>query len=148
MAKKKAAKKKAAPFKKVTTGQEQPVKKGLLEELEELRSKGETSTARYQEVLKEVEVIFGTGEINSFGTNDINILKENLDKMSKVELQGLCRKVGINPFYDKEIVIGNILKEFRRLHRGNIFTGPQPIPTVELDPENPKHKEILDWLNS
>ena len=119
-----------------------------MEELEELRNKGETSTARYQEVLKEVEVIYGAGETNSFGTTDINILKENLNKMSKVELQGLCRKVGINPFYDKEIVMGNILKEFRRVHRGNIFTGPQPIPTVKLDPEDPKHKEILDWLNS
>ena len=148
MAKKKAAKKKTAPFKEVTTGQEQPSKKGLLEELEELRNKGETSSARYQEVLKEVEVIFGAGETNSFGTTDINILKGNLGEMSKAELQGLCRKVGINPFYEKDIVVGNVLKEFRRLHRGNIFTGPQPIPTVELDPENPKHKEILDWLNS
>ena len=149
MAKKKAAKKKVAPFKEVTTGQEQPAKKGLLEELEELRNKGETSSARYQEVLKEVEVIFGAGETNSFGTTDINVLKENLNEMSKVELQALCKKVGINPFYKKEIVMDNILKEFRRYQsRGNIFTAPQPVPAVELDPENPKHKEILDWLNS
>ena len=34
MAKKKTAKKKEAPFKEVTTGQEKPAKKGLLEELE------------------------------------------------------------------------------------------------------------------
>ena len=148
MAKKKAAKKKTAPFKEVTTGQEQPSKKGLLEELEELRSKGETSTARYREVLKEVEVIYGAGETNSFGTTDINVLKENISKMSKAELQGLCRKVGINPFYEKDIVIGNILREFRRLHSGSIFTAPQSIPAVELDPDDPKHKEILDWLNS
>jgi len=149
MAKKKAAKKKAAPFKEVTTGQDQSAGKGLLEELEELRNKGETSTARYQEVLKEVEVIFGTGETNSFGTNDIGILKEKLSKMSKADLQGFCKKVGINPFYKKEIVMDNILKEFRRYQsRGNIFTAPQPVPAVELDPENPKHKEILDWLNS
>jgi len=148
MAKKKAAKKKPPPFKEVTTGQEQPAKKGLLEELEELRNKGETSSARYREVLKEVEVIFGAGETNSFGTTDINVLKENLNGMSKVELQALCKKVGINPFYEKDIIIGNILKEFRRLHSGTIFTTPQSIPTVELDPENPQHKEILDWLNS
>ena len=152
MAKKKASKRKAAPFKEVTTGQEQPVKKGLLEELEELRNNGETSTARYQEVLKEVEVIFGTGETNSFdsfGTNDINILKERLDKMSKADLQGFCKKVGINPFYDKKIVLENIIKEFLRYQSiGNISTVPPPIPTVKLDPENPKHKEILDWLNS
>ena len=151
MAKKKAAKRKAAPFKEVTTGQERG-KTGLLEELEELRNNGETSTARYQEVLKEVEVIFGTGETNSFdsfGTNDIDILKERLDKMSKADLQGFCKKVGINPFYDKKIVLENIIKEFRRYqNRENISTAPQPIPTVKLDPENPKHKEILDWLNS
>ena len=72
----------------------------------------------------------------------------NLAEMSKAELQGLCKKVGINPFYEKDIIIGNILKEFRRLHSGSIFTAPQSIPTPELDPENPKHKEILDWLNS
>jgi len=153
MAKKKAAKRKAAPFKEVTTGQERG-KTGLLEELEELRNNGETSTARYQEVLKEVEVIFGTEETNSFGTNsfgtnDINILKGRLDRMSKADLQGFCKKLGINPFYDKKIVLENIIKEFRHYQsRGNILTTPQPIPTVELDPENPKHKEILGWLNS
>ena len=68
------------PFNEVTTGQEIPPKKGLLEELEELRESGQTSTARYQEVMKEVEVIFGTGETNSFGTNDINILKRLFNK--------------------------------------------------------------------
>ena len=148
MAKKKAAKKKNPPFKEVTTGQEQPAKKGLLEELEDLRNKGETSTARYQELLKEVEVIFGTGETNTFGTNDVNILKEKLKKMSKADLGNFAKKVGINPFYDKSILTENILREFNRYQsRGNIFTAPQPTPAIELDPENPKHKEILDWLN-
>ena len=148
MAKKKTAKKKEAPFKEVTTGQEQPSKSGLLEELEELRNKGETSTARYQELLKEVEVIFGTGETNSFGTNDINILKEKLNNMSKADLQAFSKKVGVNPYYDKNIVMENIIKEFNRyVSRGNPFTAPQPVPAVELDPSNPKHKELIDWLN-
>ena len=79
MAKKKAAKEKA-PFTEVTTGQEQPKKKGLIEQLEEMRNNGETTTARYLELLKEVEVLYGTGETNSFGTNDINILQERLGK--------------------------------------------------------------------
>ena len=148
MAKKKAAKKKP-PFEEITTGQEQPVKKGIVEELEELREKGETSTARYKEVLKEVEVLYGTGETNSFGTNDLSILKENLEKMSKADLQMFSKKVGINPFYERSIVIDNIIKEFNRYQsRGNIFTNPQPVPALELDPENPTHKELLDWLNS
>ena len=149
MAKKKSAKKKTAPFKEVTTGQEQPKKKGLLEEVEELRNNGETSTARYREVMKEVEVLYGTGETNSFGTNDIGILKENLEKMSKADLQAFAKKVGINPFYEKHMVMENIIKEFRRQQsRTNVLTAPQPTPAIELDPENPEHKEILDWLNS
>jgi hypothetical protein len=148
MAKKETGKKKA-PFKEVTTGQEQPAKKGLLEELEELRNKGETSTARYQEVLKEVEVLYGVGETNSFGTNDVNILKGNLEKMSKADLQTFSKKVGINPFYERGRVIENIVKEFYHYQsRSNIFTAPQPTPALELDLENPKHKEILDWLNT
>ena len=147
MAKKKTAKKKEAPFKEVTTGQEKPAKKGLLEELEELRAKGETSTARYKEVMQEIEVIFGTGETNTFGTNDIEILKDKLNKMSKADLQAFCRKVGINPYYDKHVVTANILKEFNRYQsRGNIATAPQPVPAIQLDPNNPQHREVLDWL--
>jgi hypothetical protein len=149
MANKKTAKKKAAPYKEVTTGQEQPNKKGLIEELEELRDKGETSTARYQEVLKEVEVLYGTGETNSFGTNDINILKGNLDKMSKADLQAFSKKVGINPFYERSRIVENIIKEFRHYQsRSNALNAPKAVPAIELDPENPKHKELLDWLNS
>ncbi len=136
------------PFKEVTNGQETPPKKGLLEELEELKQAGQTSTARYREVLKEIEVIFGTGETNSFGTNDINILKEKLNKMSKADLQAFSRKVGVNPYYEKGAVHDNIIKEFNRYNsRGNIATAPQPIPAMELDLNNPKHKELHDWLN-
>ena len=149
MAKQKTAKKKEAPFKEVTTGQEKPAKKGLLEELEELRENGETSTARYKEVMQEVEVIFGTGETNSFGTNDIEVLKDKLNKMGKADLQAFSRKVGVNPYYDKSVVRDNIIKEFNRYQsRGNIATAPQPVPAMQLDPNNPKHKELLDWLNS
>tara|TARA_R100001510_G_C7462056_1_gene82126 strand:+ start:41 stop:490 length:450 start_codon:yes stop_codon:yes gene_type:complete len=149
MAKKKTAKKKEVPFKEVTTGQEKPAKKGLLEELEELREKGETSTARYKEVMQEVEVIFGTGETNSFGTNDIEVLKDKLNKMGKADLQAFSRKVGVNPYYDKSVVKDNIIKEFNRYQsRGNIATAPQPVPAIQLDPNNPQHKELLDWLES
>ena len=149
MAKKKTGKKKSAPYKEVTTGQEQPAKKGLLEELEELKSKGETSTARYQEVLQEVEVIYGTGETNNFGTNDLNILKGKLSRMTKADLQSFARKVGINPYYQPNALKDNIIKEFHRHQsRGNRFTQPQAKPAFELDPNNPEHKELMDWLNS
>ena len=149
MAKKKTAKTKEASFKEVTTGQEKPAKKGLLEELEELRENGETSTARYKEVMQEVEVVFGTGETNSFGTNDLQVLKDKLNRMGKADLQAFSRKVGVNPYYDKSVVRDNIIKEFHRYQsRGNIATAPQPVPAIQLDPNNPEHKELLDWLNS
>ena len=147
MAKKKTPKNKEAPFKEVTTGQEKPAKKGLLEELEELRANGETSTARYKEVMQEIEVIFGTGETNSFGTNDIEVLKDKLKRMSKADLQAFSRKVGVNPYYGKDVITANIIKEFNRYQsRGNIATAPQPVPAIQLDPNNPQHKELLDWL--
>jgi len=136
-------------FKEVITGQEKPAKKGLLEELEELRDNGETSTARYKEVMQEIEVIFGTGETNSFGTNDLETLKDKLNRMSKADLQAFSRKVGVNPYYDGSVVRDNIIKEFNRYQsRGNIATAPQPVPAIQLDPNNPDHKELLDWLDS
>tara|TARA_Y100000592_G_scaffold70439_1_gene109549 strand:+ start:6149 stop:6598 length:450 start_codon:yes stop_codon:yes gene_type:complete len=147
MAEKKIAKNKEVPFKEVTTGQEQPAKKGLLEELEELRNTGETSTARYKEVMQEIEVIYGTGETNSFGTNDIEILKDKLSRMSKADLQSFARKIGINPYYNKGAVKDNIIKEFNRYQsRGSIASAPLPTPAIELDPNNPQHKQVLDWL--
>ncbi len=149
MAKKKTGKKKSAPYKEVTTGQEQPAKKGLLEELEELKAIGDTSSARYQEVLSEVEVIYGTGETNNFGTTDVNILKQKLTNISKADLQSFARKVGINPYYQPSALKENIIKEFHRFKKkGNMFTAPAPTPALELDPDNPEHKELLDWLNS
>jgi len=149
MAKKKTSKKKNAPYKEVSTGQEQPTKRGLLEELEELKNNGDTSTARYQEVLREVEIIYGTGETNNFGTNDVNILKTKLKGMTKADLQSFARKVGINPYYQPNALKDNIVKEFHRHQsRGNRFTQPQEKPAFELDPNNPEHKELMDWLNS
>ena len=71
-----------APKKEVTTGQEVPEKEGLLEELERLRKAGETSTARYEEVLKEVQIAFGTGENNPFGTNDVDALKKKIKRLN------------------------------------------------------------------
>ena len=52
--------------------------------------------------MQEIEVIFGTGETNSFGTNDIEVLKDKLKRMSKADLQAFSRKVGVNPYYDKD----------------------------------------------
>ena len=86
--------------------------------------------------------------MNSFGTNDVGILKEKLEKMSKADLQAFSKKVGINPFYERHMVVENIVKEFHRQQsRNNIFTAPQPVPAIELDPNNPEHKKLLDWLN-
>lgn len=137
------------PYEEITTGQEVPEKEGLLEELERLRKAGETSTARYQEVLRKVEVAFGTGQTNFFGTNDMEELKKKIKKMNNADLHSFAMKVGINPFYDRPVLIENIKKEFHKFqNKGNIFTNPMPEPSIKLDPKDPKHKEVLDWLNT
>ena len=88
------------PYEEVTTGQEVPEKEGLLEELERLRKAGETSTARYQEVLKQVEVAFGTGQTNFFvGTVKVSgtVTKPPLAKdILAVELFPECYSLSTN----------------------------------------------------
>ena len=97
MAKKKAEKKKA-PFKEVTTGQEQPKKKGLLQEIEEMRASGNTQSDEFKQKVRELEVILGVEEINPFGTNELDIFEDKLKEMN-----------GIYKFYPKngEVHLGD-----------------------------------------
>ena len=41
------------PYEEVTTGQEKPVKKGIVEEIQEMKEKGEINTAAYKDKIKQ-----------------------------------------------------------------------------------------------
>ena len=145
--KKKVAKKQ--PFEEVTTGQEQPQKKGLLEEIEEMRANGDTSSASYIEKIHQMEVIFGVGETNPYGTNHLPIFEEKLGEMSEADMRALANRVGINPFYNKKNLKENLIKEFRGYKsRTNSFNSSPPQDALKLDPNNPQHAEALKIIQS
>ena len=146
MAKKKTGKKKA-PFKEVTTGQEQPRKKGLLEEIEEMRASGDTKSQQFKDKLKQLEVILGVEEISPFGTNELDIFEDRLREMNGTDMMRIAQKAGLNPNLPKRELKANLLKEFKaytRSSRRNLF--PHQGKAMELDPNNPQHAKVIKIL--
>ena len=72
------------PYDEVTTGQEKPVKKGIVEEIQEMKERGEINTAAYKEKIKQLEVILGVKELSPFGTNELEIFEDNLKSMNLI----------------------------------------------------------------
>ena len=146
MAKKKAEKKKA-PFKEVTTGQEQPKKKGLLQEIEEMRASGNTQSDEFKQKVRELEVILGVEEISPFGTNELDIFEDRLKEMNGTDMMRVAQKAGLNPHLPRPQLKANLLKEFKsytRNSRRNLF--PHQGKAMELDPNNPKHAKVIKIL--
>tara|TARA_R110002020_G_scaffold22527_3_gene76131 strand:+ start:7981 stop:8430 length:450 start_codon:yes stop_codon:yes gene_type:complete len=146
MAKKKAGKAKA-PFKEVTTGQEQPRKKGLLEEIEEMRASGNTQSDEFKQKVRELEVILGVEEISPFGTNELDIFEDRLKEMNGTDMMRVAQKAGLNPHLPRPQLKANLLKEFKaytRNSRRNLF--PHQGKAMELDPNNPQHAKVIKIL--
>jgi hypothetical protein len=123
-------------------------KKTLVQEIDEMRVAGKVGTPEFVGKMRELEVLLGVSQISPFGTNELEVFEANLREMSLAEMQKLAQKVGLNPFHD-QITLKNILiKEFRastRNSRRNIM--PTAMESFKIDPNNPKHKELLKILN-
>jgi len=153
MAKKKTGKKKTAkskgelPFEEVTTGQEQPKKKGILEEIEEMKASGNTKSEEFKNKIKELEVILGVDEVNPFGTNELDIFEDNLREMNVTDMMRLAQKVGLNPHQERTRLKKNLINEFKGYNRNNRRNiAPNMSKTIELDPNNPQHAETIKIL--
>jgi hypothetical protein len=123
-------------------------KKTLVQEIDEMRASGKVGTPEFVGKMRELEVLLGVSEISPFGTNELEVFEANLREMSLSEMQKVAQKVGLNPFHD-QITLKNILiKEFKastRNSRRNIM--PTMMESFKIDPNNPKHKELLKILN-
>jgi hypothetical protein len=123
-------------------------KKTLVQEIDEMRASGKVGTPEFVGKMRELEVLLGVSEISPFGTNELEVFEVNLREMSLSEMQKVAQKVGLNPFHD-QITLKNILiKEFKastRNSRRNIM--PTMMESFKIDPNNPKHKELLKILN-
>ena len=94
---------------------------------------------------KELEEILGIAKINPFKTNDKRIFKDMLEDMNLTDLQAFAVKVGVFPSGNKTVLRNKIKRAFESsLHgQGSVQVMGKPI---ELDPNNPKHKKVIDYL--
>ena len=135
------------PYDEVTTGQEKPVKKGIVEEIQEMKERGEINTAAYKEKIKQLEVILGVKELSPFGTNELDIFEDNLKSMNLTDMMRMAQKAGLNPHQDRPRLKASLLKEFKaytRNNRRNVI--PNPMKQQELDPNNPVHARTIKML--
>lgn len=123
-------------------------KKTLVQEIDEMKASGNVGTPEFVGKMRELEILLGVSEISPFGTNEQEVFEENLRQMSLSEMQKLAQKVGLNPFHDQVTLKNILIKEFKastRNSRRNIM--PTTMESFKIDPNNPKHKELLKILN-
>lgn len=118
--------------------------KKKLEDLQQTNGKAyEDQVAR----ARELEDLLGIPKINPFKTNDKKVFQEMLQEMNLTDLQAFAVKVGVFPSGNKTVLKNKIKRAFdSSLHgKGSIQIIGEP---MKLDPKNPKHKEIIDYLKN
>ena len=124
-------------------------KKTLIQEIEEMKASGLVGTPEFTDKMRELEVLLGVSQISPFGTNELEIFEQNLAEMSLSDMQKLALKIGTNPYYEKPILKKSLIREFTAYTRNSRRnTMPNPVQSFVIDPENPKHKQLLKLLNN
>jgi len=133
--------------KKKTTTSKSTASKKKQAKLEDLQ---QTNGKSYEEKVaraRELEEVLGISKINPFKTNDKNVFNEMIKDMNLTDLQAFAVKVGVFPSGNKTVLRNKIKRAFESsLHgQGSIQVMGEPI---KLDPRNPKHKEVIDYLKN
>ena len=134
-----ARKSKVKTAKKIQTPKKE---KPQLESLEQTNGKSyDEQVAR----AKELEQIMGLQKMSQFKTNDPEAFEEMLEDMNLTDLQSMAVKVGIFPSGNKTVLKNKIKRSFKAslTGQGSVTLMGKPL---ELDPNNPTHKEVLDYL--
>ena len=94
---------------------------------------------------RELEEILGIPKISPFRTNNKKVFKEMIEDMNLTDLQSFAVKVGVFPSGNKTVLRNKIKKAFDSslVGQGSVQVMGEPI---KLDPNNPQHKEVLDYL--
>ena len=138
MANKKTTSSKSTTSKKATAKKKQV----QLENLQQTNGKSyEDQVAK----ARELEDILGIAKINPFKTNDKRVFAEMLQDMNLTDLQAFAVKVGVFPAGNKTVLKNKIKRAFESSlqGKGSVQSMGEPI---KLDPNNPKHKEVIDYL--
>lgn len=134
--------------KKTTTSKSTASKKSTAKKKVSLDSLQQTNGKSYEDQVaraRELEEILGIAKINPFKTNDKRVFAEMLQEMNLTDLQSFAVKVGVFPAGNKTVLRNKIKRAFESsLHgKGSVQVMGEPI---KLDPNNPKHKEVIDYL--
>tara|TARA_A100001037_G_scaffold167863_1_gene150865 strand:- start:883 stop:1329 length:447 start_codon:yes stop_codon:yes gene_type:complete len=146
--KSKKVKKEAAPSraKKKAVAKKSTTKKTSVKELSQTNGKNYEDDAELKKV-KRLEEILEVKKTNPYGTNDSRIFQENIASMNLTDLQELAVRVGVFPSGNKTVLKNKLTKSFKSENLGSSQLVIDRGPPISLDPDNPKHKEVLDYLN-
>ena len=134
--------------KKTTTSKATASKKSTAKKKVSLDSLQQTNGKSYEDQVaqaRELEDILGIAKINPFKTNDKRVFADMLEGMNLTDLQAFAVKVGVFPAGNKTVLRNKIKRAFESsLHgKGSVQIMGEPI---KLDPSNPEHKEVIDYL--
>lgn len=136
--------------KKTTTSKSTASKTSKAKKQPKLEDLQQTNGKNYEDQVaqaRELEEILGIPKINPFRTNDKRVFADMLQDMNLTDLQSFAVKVGVFPSGNKTVLKNKIKRAFdSSLHgKGSVQVMGEPI---KLDPSNPKHKQVIDYLNN
>ena len=114
---------------------------------DELNSIEHINGKEFKEKVIELEKILGVQEVNPFKTTDPQVFEDRLADMNYAEMQALAMRVGLSPYLQKPQLKKALTKEFKNYNLNS--TGkmlPLSTKSIQLDPNNPKHKAALKIL--
>lgn len=104
------------------------------------------SQDRSVEIVRKLEELLDVKQTNPFGTSDARIFEENLASMNLTDMQEVAVRAGVFPSGNQTILKQKLIKAFRAEGYGTVNAVMETEKQMELDPSNPKHKEIIDYL--
>lgn len=133
--------------KKTTSSKSSASKKTKTKKLEDLQQTNGKTYENQVSRARELEEVLGIPKINPFKTNDKRVFEEMLKDMNLTDLQAFAVKVGVFPSGNKTVLKNKIKRAFDSslYGKGSVQIMGEP---QKLDPNNPKHKSVIDYLNN
>tara|TARA_Y100000004_G_scaffold43674_1_gene47877 strand:- start:6505 stop:6918 length:414 start_codon:yes stop_codon:yes gene_type:complete len=98
--------------------------------------------------IRKLEEILEVKTTNPFGTSSAKVFEENLSSMNLSEMQEIAVRAGIFPSGSQAMLKNKLRKSFKNHYPDQLQVIIDKGSPIELDPSNPKHKEVIDYLNS
>ena len=136
---------------KTTNNKKRAASKASKKPSDKLQNLKITNGKSYQqdvERVRKLEELLEVHQTNPFGTSDLRIFQENLAEMNLTDMQAVAVRAGVFPSGNQTLLKQKLIKAFQAEGYGTVNAVIETDKQVELDPSNPKHKAILDYLNS